>query len=143
METIETMETIGDHFPGKLAQILLTRNFPREWSLWSPMVSIMRVEEVTVSNWQRNEEQAARILGLATTKEKSEPGKVRQLDIELSDGSRIVLAILSSGGLSLQSFRECPHGKPLWHSMAQRWLSLIIHTSGQTHCMRRHGGNPG
>jgi hypothetical protein len=59
-----------------------------------------------MTNWRRNELQAAKLLGLSTAEQKLEHGKVRQLDIEMDDGGRVVLTIMRSGRLSIQTFRE-------------------------------------
>lgn len=40
--------------------------------------------------------------------------KVWGLDIELDNGGRVVLSILKSGDLSIQTYRSCLRGRSLW-----------------------------
>jgi hypothetical protein len=73
------------------------------------------VEEMGESNWKRNERQAARLLGLATAEPDEEHVEVRTLDIELDDETRVTLTITRSGGLSVQTFRDCSRSeRPFW-----------------------------
>jgi hypothetical protein len=44
----------------------------------------------------------------------TEPARVHSLDIELSDGSKIVLAILQNGNLSIQHYRAASRGVRMW-----------------------------
>jgi hypothetical protein len=47
-------------------------------------------------------------------KMKNEPAHVHSLDIELSDGSRIELAILKNGSLAIQHYRSVSRGVRMW-----------------------------
>jgi hypothetical protein len=61
-----------------------------------------------------NEKRAAARLGLATTEQKPEHGKVRTLDLEMDDGGRVVLTIMKNGAVAVQTFRASMSAKSLY-----------------------------
>jgi hypothetical protein len=67
-----------------------------------------------MNNWKMNQRRAAAALGLSTVEQKNEHGQVRQLDIELDDGSRAVLTVTRRGSLSVQVYKDSSRGRPLW-----------------------------
>ena len=53
--------------------------------------------------------------------------KVRTLDIELDDGTRVTLIITRAGSLSIQTFRDCSRGeRPFWRLMGSTMIPAEV-----------------
>jgi hypothetical protein len=67
-----------------------------------------------VSNWRKNELQAAKLLGLSAATSGNKHEKMTTLDLEMDSDERVVLTITQSGGLSVQVYKDSSRGRPLW-----------------------------